>query len=75
MKTGIYLSYIGLGAKIASRPILDQFVWGSEPSGKPKNGAKDQHLINTWKIRYSHRSEYVLRPDFINTIRMFNKYN
>ena len=22
------------------------------------------------KIRYSHRSEYVLRPDFINTIRM-----
>ena len=23
------------------------------------------------KIRYSHRSEYVLRPDFINTIRMF----
>src|SRR5210317_189469 len=27
------------------------------------------------KIRYSHRSEYVLRPDFINTVRMFNKYN
>ena len=25
------------------------------------------------KIRYSHRSEYVLRPDFINTIRMFRK--
>ena len=24
------------------------------------------------KIRYSHRSEYVLRPDFINTVRMFN---
>ena len=23
------------------------------------------------KIRYSHRSEYVLRPDFINTVRMF----
>ena len=23
------------------------------------------------KIRYSHRSEYVLRPDFINTIRMY----
>ena len=23
------------------------------------------------KIRYSHRSEYVLRPNFINTIRMF----
>ena len=23
------------------------------------------------KIKYSHRSEYVLRPDFINTIRMF----
>ena len=23
------------------------------------------------KIRYSHRSEYVLRPDFINTIRIF----
>jgi peptidyl-prolyl cis-trans isomerase A (cyclophilin A) len=23
------------------------------------------------KIRYSHRSEYVLRPDFINTIEMF----
>ena len=23
------------------------------------------------KIRYSHRSEYVLRPDFINTLRMF----
>ena len=23
------------------------------------------------KIRYSHRSEYVLRPDFINTIKMF----
>jgi len=22
------------------------------------------------KIRYSHRSEYILRPDFINTIRM-----
>lgn len=22
------------------------------------------------KIRYSHRSEYVLRPDFINTVRM-----
>ena len=25
------------------------------------------------KIRYSHRSEYVLRPDFINTVRMLNK--
>ncbi|MDC0940276.1 peptidylprolyl isomerase [Candidatus Pelagibacter sp.] len=24
------------------------------------------------KIKYSHRSEYVLRPDYINTIRMFN---
>jgi peptidyl-prolyl cis-trans isomerase A (cyclophilin A) len=23
------------------------------------------------KIRYSHRSEYVLRPDFINAVRMF----
>ena len=23
------------------------------------------------KIRYSHRSEYILRPDFINTIKMF----
>ena len=23
------------------------------------------------KIRFSHRSEYVLRPDFINTIKMF----
>ena len=23
------------------------------------------------KIRYSYRSEYVLRPDFINTVRMF----
>ena len=23
------------------------------------------------KIRYSHRSEYVLRPDFINTVKMF----
>ena len=23
------------------------------------------------KIRYSHRSEYVLRPDFINTVRVF----
>ena len=23
------------------------------------------------KIKYSHRSEYVLRPDYINTIRMF----
>jgi peptidyl-prolyl cis-trans isomerase A (cyclophilin A) len=23
------------------------------------------------KIRFSHRSEYVLRPDFINTVRMF----
>ena len=23
------------------------------------------------KIKYSHRSEYVLKPDFINTIRMF----
>ena len=23
------------------------------------------------KIRYSHRSEYVLRPDFINRVRMF----
>ena len=23
------------------------------------------------KIKYSHRSEYVLRPDFVNTIRMF----
>ena len=25
------------------------------------------------KIKYSHRSEYILRPDFINTIRMYNK--
>ena len=25
------------------------------------------------KIKYSHRSEYVLRPDFINTIRIFKK--
>ena len=25
------------------------------------------------KIKYSHRSEYVLRPDFINTIRMYNE--
>jgi cyclophilin family peptidyl-prolyl cis-trans isomerase len=23
------------------------------------------------KVKYSHRSEYVLRPDFINTIRMY----
>jgi len=23
------------------------------------------------KIKYSHRSEYVFRPDFINTVRMF----
>ena len=23
------------------------------------------------KVRYSHRSEYVLRPDFINTVKMF----
>ena len=23
------------------------------------------------KIRYSHRFEYVLRPDFINTVKMF----
>jgi len=23
------------------------------------------------KIKYSHRSEYVLRPDFINTVKMF----
>ena len=23
------------------------------------------------KIKYSHRSEYILRPDFINTIRMY----
>jgi len=23
------------------------------------------------KIKYSHRSEYVLRPDFVNTIRMY----
>ena len=25
------------------------------------------------KIKYSHKSEYVLRPDFINSIRMYNK--
>ena len=25
------------------------------------------------KIKFSHKSEYVLRPDFINTIRMYNK--
>ena len=25
------------------------------------------------KIKYSHRSEYILRPDFINTIRMYNE--
>tara|TARA_Y100000741_G_C18209753_1_gene541244 strand:+ start:100 stop:750 length:651 start_codon:yes stop_codon:yes gene_type:complete len=25
------------------------------------------------KIKYSHRSEYLLRPDFINTIRMYRK--
>ena len=25
------------------------------------------------KIKYSHRSEYVLRPDFINTVRMFKQ--
>ena len=25
------------------------------------------------KVKYSRRSEYVLRPDFINTIRMFDK--
>ena len=25
------------------------------------------------KIKYSHRSEYVLRPDFTNTVRMFKK--
>ena len=23
------------------------------------------------KIKYSHRSEYILRPDFVNTVRMF----
>jgi len=27
------------------------------------------------KIRYSHRSEYVLRPDFINTVRLFKWKN
>jgi len=25
------------------------------------------------KIKYSHKFEYVLRPDFVNTIRMYNK--
>ena len=25
------------------------------------------------KIKYSHRSEYILRPNFINTIRMYNE--
>ena len=25
------------------------------------------------KVKYSNRSEYVLRPDFINTIRMYKK--
>ena len=25
------------------------------------------------KIKYSHRSEYILRPDFVNTIRMYNE--
>mgnify|MGYP002050945410 CR=1 FL=1 len=25
------------------------------------------------KIKYSHRSEYVLRPDFINTITMYQE--
>jgi peptidyl-prolyl cis-trans isomerase A (cyclophilin A) len=27
------------------------------------------------KIRYSHRSEYVLRPEFINTVRLFKWKN
>ena len=27
------------------------------------------------KVKYSNRSEYVLRPDFINTIRMYKKIN
>ena len=27
------------------------------------------------KIKYSHRSEYVLRPDFINTVRLFKWKN
>ena len=27
------------------------------------------------KIKYSNRTEYVLRPDFINTIRMYKKIN
>ena len=25
------------------------------------------------KVKYSYKSEYILRPDFINTIRMFKK--
>ena len=36
------------------------------PIGKVIYGIKKKK-----KIKYSHRSEYVLRPDFINTIRMY----
>jgi len=48
--------------------IDDEPLFESEytPIGKVLYGIKVLE-----KIRYSHRSEYVLRPDFINTIKMF----
>ena len=51
--------------------VLDDeplFEGGYTPIGKVIYGIKVLE-----KIKYSHRSEYILRPDFINTIRMYNE--
>ena len=51
--------------------VLDDeplFEGASTPIGKVIYGIKVLE-----KIKYSHRSEYILRPDFINTIRMYNE--
>jgi len=46
--------------------VLPLFEGEYTPIGKVIYGIKALE-----KIRYFHRSEYVLRPDFINTVRMF----
>ena len=42
--------------------------------------SKDEYVksiasdLDWLKIKYDEKSEYVLRPDFINTFKMYNKY-
>ena len=52
--------------------LADAFLFEGEytPLGRVVNG-----ISALEKIKFNDRSEYVLRPDFINTLKMFSEFN